>query len=60
MLKLFTAFIFTLALTLFLAGTATAVPKKLQQQIKTDSSKISVKKFDAKAIEKLKAEKDFN
>ena len=60
MLKLFTAFIFTLALALFLAGTATAVPKKLPLQIKTDSSKISVKKFDAKAIDKLRAEKDFN
>jgi hypothetical protein len=60
MTKLLSAFIFILVLTLFSVSTVFAVPKKAPQQIKPDSSKVNVKKFDAKAIEKLKAQKDFN
>jgi hypothetical protein len=59
MLKLLTVTFFTLILASFLSGTVLAAAKKLPATVKIDTSKITVKKFDAHALEKFKADKDF-
>jgi hypothetical protein len=59
--KFVPSFILTLLITLFLMSTNGApVKKKLPAKISIDTSKIAVKKFDANAIKKYKADKDFN
>lgn len=60
MLKLSLPALFTLLLVSFLFSASFAAAKKPSLKIKVDSSKVAVKKFDAKAIDKLKADKDFN
>jgi len=47
-------------LMLLLGSTGFAAGKKLPQQIKTDSSRIVVKKFDAGALQKFGSQKEFN
>ena len=61
MLKLTTAAFF-LILTLFLLGSSIsfAAIKKQPLKTKVDSSKVEVRSFNAKAIAKYKADKDFN
>lgn len=49
---------FLLVSFLFFSGFAAA--KKQPLKVRIDSSKIDVRKFDAKAIDKFKADKDFN
>jgi len=59
--KFIPAFILTLLITLFLiSATGAPVKKKLPAKVSIDTSKIEVKKFDANAIKKYKADKDFN
>jgi hypothetical protein len=60
-----TAFLFTLIIALFVLNTAYAGAKKpgakkLPAQERVDTSKIQAKKFDANAINKFRADKDFN
>jgi hypothetical protein len=50
----------TVIFTLLLLSTSFAVPKKAPLKIRPDSSKIGVKKFNAKALDKFKADKDFD
>ncbi|MDB5140622.1 MAG: hypothetical protein JWR12_2538 [Mucilaginibacter sp.] len=58
MLKLFTITA-ALMLTFLLLSTAFAVSKKQPAKIKPDTSKVQVKIFNAQAIAKFKADKDF-
>jgi len=60
MYKLLPAAFFTIILTLFLLNTAFAAAKKTPAREITDTSKVVVKKFDANALNKFKADKDFN
>ena len=60
MYKLLPATFFTIILTLFLLNTAFAAEKTTPAREITDTSKIAVKKFDANALSKFKADKDFN
>src|SRR5665213_741048 len=60
MRKLILTFFFTMLFTLFLAGISNASAKKIPATLRTDSSKIEVKKFDANAIKRYKQDKDFN
>jgi hypothetical protein len=60
MYKLFPVALFTLLLSLFLLSSALAVIKNPPEKERTDTSKIHVKKFDSNALNKFKADKDFN
>ncbi|ASU36018.1 DUF4129 domain-containing protein [Mucilaginibacter xinganensis] len=50
----------TLFFVLSLWGISFAAPKKIPLKILPDSSKVTVKKFDTKALDKLSADKDFD
>jgi len=60
MLKITLSALITFVLVSFLFFTGVAAVKKQPLKIRIDSTKVEVKKFDAKAIEKFKADKDFN
>lgn len=60
MLKLTLSGLFTLLLVSILFSTGYTAVKKQPLKIRVDSSKVEIKKFDAKAIDKFKADKDFN
>ena len=54
-----TFFVFTLLLILLFNADFAAV-KKISAKIVTDTTKVQTKKFDAKALQHLKADQDFN
>lgn len=58
--KFIPAFFIALLMTVFLTGTPCAAVKKAHAIVRTDTSKIDVKQFDAKAINNYHKDKDFN
>jgi len=58
--KYIPAFLITLLLTVFLTGQLHAAEKKMHAIVRTDTSKIEAKQFDAKAINNYHKDKDFN
>ena len=58
--KFIPSLILTLLISLFLISTHGAPVKKAPLKVSIDTSKIVVKQFDANAIKKYKADKDFN
>jgi hypothetical protein len=49
-----------LVFALLLWGISFAAPKKIPLKVRPDSSKVAVKKFDVTALNKLRADKDFD
>src|SRR5471030_501056 len=60
MLRLLIVTFFVLLLTSCLLGRSFAATKKAPAKTQIDTSKIEVKKFNANALNKFKADKDFN